>query len=256
MAVSTHLQIDLGEYDARIRTFIPRYEEMLDRAVAALRDSGGSPSTVVDLGTGTGALMAKVGKVLTRARLVGIDKDEGMLAMAARRLPGRRTTLVLDSFLNATLPRCDAVTASFALHHVEHRRTKAALYRRIRAALRRRGVLVSADCHPASHPALAAAGRASWLDHLAATYGRRKAEGFLRAARGRARPAPRRGPGARGGLALGFVCRHRGVRVRPRLQASGSRTQCLSTRPGRAPVCALLSTTSTPFTSTKRTPSE
>jgi SAM-dependent methyltransferase len=181
MAVSTHLQIDLREYDARIRTFIPHYEEMLEAAVAALHAAGRPVETVVDLGTGTGALVARVGKVLKRARLVGIDEDEGMLAMAARRLPVRRTTLVFDNFLRAALPRCDAVTASFALHHVAHQRTKKALFRRIRSALRPGGVMVSADCHPCSHPALAAAGRAAWRDHLASTYGRRKADGFLQA---------------------------------------------------------------------------
>lgn len=181
MAVSTHLKIDLGEYDARIRTFIPFYEDMLDAAVAALVAAGRPIETVVDLGTGTGALAARAAKAVTHARLVGIDEDEGMLAMAARRLPARRTTLVFDNFVKATLPRCDAVTASFALHHVEHRRTKGALYRRIRAALRPRGVLVSADCHPATNAARAAAGRAAWRDHLASSYGRRKAEGFLEA---------------------------------------------------------------------------
>jgi tRNA (cmo5U34)-methyltransferase len=181
MAVSSHLKIDLGEYDARIRTFIPHYEEMLDAAVAALGGAGRPIGTVVDLGTGTGALAHLVGKALTRARLVGIDEDPGMLAMAARRLPRRRTTLVHDSFLAAALPRCDAVTASFALHHVEHQQTKKALYRRIHAALRPGGVLVSADCNPSTNPALAATGRVLWRDHLALSYGRREAEAFLEA---------------------------------------------------------------------------
>jgi hypothetical protein len=30
MAVSSHLGIDVAEYDERIRTFVPYYEEMLD----------------------------------------------------------------------------------------------------------------------------------------------------------------------------------------------------------------------------------
>lgn len=181
MAVSSHLKIELVEYDERIRTFIPHYEEMLEEAVAALGAAGRPLDVVIDLGTGTGGLAARVSRAATRARILGIDEDPGMLAMAARRLPPRRVTLVHDNFVAAPLPRCDAVTASFALHHIEHARTKKALYRRIRTALRRGGVVVSADCHPPSHPPLAAAGRDAWLDHLAATYGRRKAEGFLRA---------------------------------------------------------------------------
>jgi SAM-dependent methyltransferase len=181
MAVAAHLAIDLAEYDDRIRTFIPRYEEMLDGAVSSLRAASRPLSLVVDLGTGTGALAARVARTARRARLVGIDEDEGMLAMARRRLPGRRTTLRCESFLEATLPRCDAVIASFALHHVAERRTKKALYRRIGTALRRGGVLVSADCYPPEHPALAAAGRTAWRDHLAASYGPRQADAFLRA---------------------------------------------------------------------------
>jgi ubiquinone/menaquinone biosynthesis C-methylase UbiE len=181
MAVSTHLQIDLADYDARIRTFIPYYEEMLDAAVAALGAAARPIDIVVDLGTGTGALAERVARARRRARIVGIDEDEGMLGMAARRLPRRRATLIHDNFTSIALPRCDAVTASFALHHMEHQRTRKALYRRVRSALRRGGVLVSADCHPPAHAALAAAGRGAWRDHLAVSYGRRQAEQFLEA---------------------------------------------------------------------------
>lgn len=181
MAVASHLKIDLAEYDSRIRTFIPRYEEMLDAAVAVLAVAGMKTGTVLDLGTGTGALSARVAAALPRVRLVGIDADEGMLAMAARRLPARRTELRLGNFVTAALPRCDAAIASFALHHIEQRQTKRALYRRLHAALRRGGVLVSADCHPAANARLEQAGHRAWVDHLADTYGRRQGEAFLRA---------------------------------------------------------------------------
>lgn len=181
MAVSSHLKIPLKEYDARIRTFIPDYEEMLDAAASALIAAGRPVRTVVDLGTGTGALAGRVARAVPGARLIGIDEDEGMLGMAARRLKAHRATLTAANFVRAGLPACDAITASFALHHVEQRRVKKALYGRARAALRAGGVLVSADCHPPSNPALAAAGRAAWHAHLASSYGPRKAESFLRA---------------------------------------------------------------------------
>ena len=42
-------------------------------------------------------------------------------------------------------------------------------------------MLISADCYPAAHVNLAAGGRRLWRDHLASSYGRRRAEGFLRA---------------------------------------------------------------------------
>lgn len=181
MAVSSHLKIALNEYDARIRTFIPDYETMLDAAASALVAVGRPVTKVVDLGTGTGALAARVARTMPGVELVGIDEDEGMLGMAARRLTRHRATLIAGNFVRTAIPRCDAITASFALHHIERRRAKQALYTRARAALRPGGLLVSADCHPASNGALAAAGRQAWHAHLAGSYGPRQAESFLRA---------------------------------------------------------------------------
>jgi tRNA (cmo5U34)-methyltransferase len=181
MAVSSHLKIALPEYDARIRTFIPDYEEMLDAAAASLVAAGRPLMAVVDLGTGTGALLSRVADVATHAALVGIDEDEGMLEMAARRLAAQVPRLIAENFVRAEIPPCDAITASFALHHIEQRRTRKALYARARQALRPGGVLVSADCHPPANAALAAAGRDAWHAHLATSYGPRKAESFLKA---------------------------------------------------------------------------
>src|ERR1051326_7950898 len=175
MGVSAHLGIALGEYDARIRTFIPDYEEMLVVGAAAVPSRA---RTIVDLGVGTGALAARCLKRARRASIVGIDADPAILNLAARRL-GRGAQLIADSFLRAALPRCDAMVASFALHHVRTRGAKANLYRRIRAALRRGGAFVTVDCHPSPDPALAATQRRGWLAHLQRSYGAAKARGFL-----------------------------------------------------------------------------
>jgi tRNA (cmo5U34)-methyltransferase len=179
MSVSSHLAIDFREYDARIRTFIPDYEEMLDAVahVLTLRP----PRHVVDLGTGTGALAARIARAVPAASITAIDEDAGMLAMAARRLRRRRATLVHDSFLAADLPRCDAITASFALHHVARPPAKRALFARAHAALRPGGLLISADCHPPADGVLATDARRAWLAHLNAAYSRAQSERFLQA---------------------------------------------------------------------------
>ena len=114
------------------------------------------------------------------ARVVGLDVDEGILEMARRRLGDRLSAIPAD-FVAAPLPRCDAVIASFALHHVRTRRAKAALYARCRTALKRGGVIVSADCFLASSPRLRAVDRRAWRSHLARHYGPRQAEAYLRA---------------------------------------------------------------------------
>ncbi len=176
-SVAAHLGIELEEYDARIRTFIPDYEAALEVAAGIVpRDA----RTIVDLGTGTGALAERCLKRARRARLVGIDADAGILQLAGRRL-GRRATLVCGSFLRTALPAADAVVASYALHHVRTRPAKMALYARVRAALGRGGVFISVDCHPADSRALARQQRDAWRAHLRTTYAHAKADALLAA---------------------------------------------------------------------------
>jgi ubiquinone/menaquinone biosynthesis C-methylase UbiE len=177
VSVAAHLGINLAEYDARIRTFIPDYQEMLDVAAAAVPRS---TRTIVDLGTGTGALAARCLRRARRAQVVGIDEDPDILKVAARRL-GRRATLVTGTFLRADVPGCDVVGASFALHHIRSRGAKARLYERLRRALRRGGRLITVDCQPAARPVIARAQREAWLEHLRGSYSRSRASALLAA---------------------------------------------------------------------------
>ena len=177
MSVAAHLGIAVDEYDARIRTFIPDYEEMIAAAAPAVPRRA---RTIVDLGVGTGSLAAACLQQARRATIVGIDADAEILALAARRL-GRRLQPIRADFLRADLPRADAVVASFALHHVRTRRAKAALYRRVRRVLRPGAVLVTVDCQPSSDPAVAASQRKAWYAHLRRSYAPAKARAFLQA---------------------------------------------------------------------------
>lgn len=177
MSVAAHLRIDLAEYDARIRTFIPDYEEMLDVAASAVpRDA----QTIVDLGTGTGALSRRCLDRVPRARIVGIDADADVLKIAARRL-GRNATFVAGSFAQTAIPSCDAIVTSLALHHIPTRAAKLTLYRRARAAMRRGGRLVSVDCYPARDRALARVQHDAWRAHLRRTYDARSTTALFRA---------------------------------------------------------------------------
>jgi tRNA (cmo5U34)-methyltransferase len=178
MSVASHLAIDLREYDTRIRTFIPRYDEMLD--VAAATVNAVRPRVVVDLGIGTGALSSRVMR-RRGTRLIGIDEDEAILAVAGQRLRARPARFLAGSFLRVPFPACNAMVSSLALHHVESLRAKGALYRRAHAALSAKGIFVTADCFPSSLPTRAADGRRAWLDHLERTYRPREARAFLRA---------------------------------------------------------------------------
>jgi len=177
MGVAAHLGIDLADYDARIRTFIPDYDVMLAAAAAVIPERS---RTIVDLGTGTGALAAQCLIRAPQAHIVGIDADSEILVAARERL-GSPATFVNETFLRAPLPPCDAVVASLALHHVRTRPAKSALYRRVRTALRPRGVFVIVDCQPASARSLAAQQFDGWREHLRRAYAPAEADALLEA---------------------------------------------------------------------------
>jgi SAM-dependent methyltransferase len=181
MSVASHLGIRVAEYDRRIRTFVPDYEEMLTVGAEALRPIRRSP-TIVDLGTGTGALAARCLQLVPEATVLGLDTDSEMLAVAARRLRGKpRATLEQRSFSRGSLPACDYFTAALSLHHVKRRHAKTALYRRCHDALRPGGALVTVDCMPPANRALRRFVEQAWTRHMARTYARREIEGFLAA---------------------------------------------------------------------------
>lgn len=176
MSVASHLGIKLSEYDKSIRTFIPDYEEMLGVAAAAVP---ARTRTIVDLGIGTGALSARCLESAPRARVAGIDMDPAILSLAARRL-GDRASFTTGTFLRTPLPACDAVVASFSLHHVRTRGAKATLYRRIRKALRPGGVFLSVDSQPASDAQVWRAQREAWLGHLSRSYSTARAAAIFK----------------------------------------------------------------------------
>jgi len=175
MSVAAHLGIAIDEYDRRIRTFIPMYDEMLDAAALTV---GRRTGVILDLGIGTGALAARCLVHSPGARIVGVDADPEMLKLAARRLPAT-ATLTRANFLRSALPRADAAIASFALHHVRTRSAKTKFYRRLRKALPPGGIFVSADSHPDVDRGSAAAQREAWLAHLRKTYGPQEAVKLL-----------------------------------------------------------------------------
>jgi len=179
LGATTHLGIKPGEYDKLIATLIPHYLELIDAAAATVGVVARATPTVVDLGTGSGALAQRILKARPKARLVGIDADGSMLAAATRRLRGQIHTIE-ENFETVRIPDCDVVSASFALHHVRTDRRKGALYKRCFASLRRGGMFVSADCYLASSGKVQASDRQAWLDHLRRTYSRAKAESFLK----------------------------------------------------------------------------
>jgi ubiquinone/menaquinone biosynthesis C-methylase UbiE len=175
MSVSSHLAVSPAKYDTRIRSLIPLYDELIPEVARALGHATRPVRTVVDLGIGTGALARACLESTPGARIWGIDADADMMAIARKRLGrlSRRVTMTTGSFLDEALPPCDAIVASYALHHIRTTRAKLAFYRRCYRALRPGGVLINGDCAPASTPRGFARDLDIWYSHLAKTFGGR-----------------------------------------------------------------------------------
>ena len=164
-SVRRHLRVQIDDYDASIRRFIPGYESML--GVAAEAVASASPMRVLDLGAGTGALAEAVLDRTSETTVELLDTDPEMLGEARRRLArfGDRAHYRVRSFTGA-LPTSDAITASLALHHVPTITEKTELFRNAVAALPSGGVFVNADVTmPASAEAREIA-YAGWAAHL------------------------------------------------------------------------------------------
>jgi tRNA (cmo5U34)-methyltransferase len=144
--VASHLGVDAQAYDVEIRRFVPGYDVMIETVVSILDETLGDAPLVIDLGAGTGALAGAILDAIPRARVQLVDIDPNMLDVARNRLlaHGARAELHHAAFDDA-LPPCDAIVASLSLHHVPELDRKAALYARIRSALRPGGVFLSAD---------------------------------------------------------------------------------------------------------------
>jgi SAM-dependent methyltransferase len=175
MSVASHLAVSPAKYDARIRSLIPLYDELIAEVARALGHASRPVRTVVDLGIGTGALARACLERAPGARMWGIDADPDMMAIARTRLGrlSRRVTMTTGSFLDQALPACDAIVASYSLHHIRTSRQKLAFYRRCYRALRPGGVLISGDCAPASTPRGFARDLDIWYAHLGKSFGSR-----------------------------------------------------------------------------------
>jgi ubiquinone/menaquinone biosynthesis C-methylase UbiE len=192
VSVADHLGIRLDEYDARIRTFIPDYEAMIEAGAAALRAlpadrTRGSAHEraprIVDLGTGTGALAAACARVCPQLSLTAIDADAGILDMARSRLEplGLEPTFVHGSFMDVTVPACDAIVASFALHHIPDAGDRRRLLRNLHHVVAHGGLLVFVDCYPSADATMARLEQDAWRAHLRQSYAASEADALLAA---------------------------------------------------------------------------
>jgi len=167
-SVQKHLSVEIDDYDATIRRFIPGYETMLEVAAGAVASV--RPGLVLDLGAGTGALSQAMLRQDGVGQVELLDVDAEMLTRARERLQAFkwRAQFRERSFLEP-LPSCDAVAASLSLHHIPTIEEKRAMYRRILDSLWAGGVFVNADAAVPEASEERDATYRVWADHMVAS---------------------------------------------------------------------------------------
>ena len=176
MMNKTTEMFDREATDYSRRRLVPCFDAFYASAVRALElGQPGRPQAVLDLGTGTGALAAKVAAAHPGVRLTLLDGAPAMVAEALRALGPRAVASRVQDFADP-LPDgpFDAIVSSLAIHHLDDA-GKASLYARAHAALRPGGVFVNADQVLGATPALDALLR-RWHEREARALGATDAE--------------------------------------------------------------------------------
>lgn len=159
-----------GDYDTARRQLIPCFDAFYGSALAAIPHDRTASIRVLDLGAGTGLLSAQIAVAFPKATLLLTDISEAMLERARERLGGspRVRFEALDHAGQALPQGFDAVVSSLSIHHLEDP-DKAALFRRIHAALRPGGVFVNADQTRGTSAESEHRLRAAWLADVRAS---------------------------------------------------------------------------------------
>lgn len=134
--MSTSEPINLWTSSDHVRDYLGHADRIPHRTegeAALLEFIPAGVRRVLDLGTGDGRLLALVRRAYPETEAVAVDFSPAMLEQARKRFAGDSRVRVVEHNLDGPLPDLgtfDAVTSSFAIHHVIHER-KRALYAEI-----------------------------------------------------------------------------------------------------------------------------
>jgi ubiquinone/menaquinone biosynthesis C-methylase UbiE len=105
-------------YDDAIVALCPDYQEMQRLLVAAIPKG---VRAVVDLGCGTGTLLARIGETHPHIeRLVGVDRNAALLQKAREKLCALdRFTLLERDIVRDPLPEAEVYVSSLVLHNLD-----------------------------------------------------------------------------------------------------------------------------------------
>jgi tRNA (cmo5U34)-methyltransferase len=160
------------EYDARVRMWLPDYEEVNEILLAAMQPFVPAKSKQLDLGAGTGRFSKQVLAQFPDAHLTMVDFSDHMLAETSRSMEmynGRFNTITADifsRFLDFEPSSFDCIISTFAIHHGRSAEVYADLYRKIHHWLKPGGCFLCCDHIAGGNDYLTAMNLASWYDFI------------------------------------------------------------------------------------------
>ena len=103
-------------------------------------------TTLLDLGCGTGLELDEIFKLLPRVSVTGIDLTQAMLNKLKQKHPDKTLKLICNSYFDVDLgiSSYDCVISFQTMHHFNHK-TKIAIYKKIRNALKDNGMYIECD---------------------------------------------------------------------------------------------------------------
>ncbi len=143
-------------FESRIDTYEAHMLEEIEGAkefysYTALQLPKKDGARILDLGCGTGLELEYLYAINPGAAVTGIDLSQAMLDKMKAKFPDKKLRAVKGSFFDIIfgITAFDAVVSVEALHHYTQR-SKAALFRRVRQALKHGGYFLLCDFHAES----------------------------------------------------------------------------------------------------------
>jgi ubiquinone/menaquinone biosynthesis C-methylase UbiE len=153
-----------SRYDAFAERAAPHGDEMRAELLRCLPDTAKS---VLELGCGTGRLLALLAAKYPQASITAVDAASEMIDVARARLDGTvdpaKIELIISRFEDWSAPDAtfDVVVSMFSLHHIVD---KEPFYAKLRKMIVRGGFFALGDEHVAEPSRIGRLHRADWLE--------------------------------------------------------------------------------------------
>ncbi len=156
------------DYDNEIEKVVPHYREIHQTMIDSLPFEASESFSLLELGTGTGNLAAKLLARFANIKYSGLDYSEKMLKVACSKLEKSNTHVSLKTGDLIDLhydKQFDCIVSCLVIHHLTYEEKKK-VFKRIFSLLRKPGFFINADPVKSTIEHIANNNRQNWLDWM------------------------------------------------------------------------------------------